>query len=66
MVCCCQPIERKHGRFKAEDYSVHQLKKDSQEGIAQVKLSVLCLYQTDLTQDHEKQDRSKIMNNRTK
>ena len=31
-----------------------------------MKLSVLSLYQTDLTQDHEEQeDRSKTMNNRT-
>ena len=40
--------------------------KDSYEGISQVKVSVLSLYQTNLIQDHEKQeDRCKIMNNRT-
>ena len=47
-------------------YSVHQLKKDSQEGISQVELSVLSLYHTEITQDHEEEeDRSKLMNNRT-
>ena len=33
-----------------------QLKKDSQEWISQVKLSVSSLVQTELTQDHEEQE----------
>ena len=51
---------------KKSRHSVHQLKKDSQEGLSQAKLSVLSLYLTELTQDHEeKEDGSKIMGNST-
>ena len=53
MICRCQSIERKLCCVKADDYSFHQLKKDSQEGISQVKLSVLSLCQKNLTQDQE-------------
>ena len=52
---CCQLIEQQHFQFKAEDYSFHQLKKDSKEGISQGKLSFLSLNQTELTQDHKEQ-----------
>ena len=41
-------------------------RKTVKKGLSQGKLSVLSLHQTGLTQDHEEQDRSKIMNNSTK